>query len=48
MKDADEILVLRDGVIAERGTHTELLALKGYYYETYCLQNGIDPEKEAV
>jgi len=48
VKDADEILILKDGIIAERGTHQQLLALKGYYYETYCLQNGIDPEKEAV
>ena len=49
VKDADLILILRDGKIAERGTHAELLAQRGYYYETYCLQNGIDPEeKEAV
>ena len=47
MRDADLILVLKDGVIAERGTHRELLALKGYYWQTYCLQYGIDM-KEAV
>jgi ATP-binding cassette, subfamily B, heavy metal transporter len=29
--DADEILVLKDGLIAERGTHRELLALNGEY-----------------
>ncbi|MDZ7603481.1 MAG: ATP-binding cassette domain-containing protein, partial [Hoeflea sp.] len=28
---ADEIIVLKDGVIAERGTHTELLAMKGLF-----------------
>ena len=28
---ADEIIVLKDGVIAERGTHTELLAQKGLF-----------------
>ena len=44
VKDADEILIIRDGMIAERGTHEELLAMRGYYYETYCLQNGIEPE----
>ena len=49
VKDADQILILKDGKISERGTHRELLALRGYYYETYCLQNGIEPGgKEAV
>ena len=42
-----EIILLKDGEIAERGTHKELLALKGYYWQTYCLQYGIDM-KEAV
>ena len=44
VKDADQILILQDGRITEHGTHDELIALHGYYYETYCLQNGIDPE----
>lgn len=49
VKDADQILILKDGRIAERGTHAELLALRGYYYETYALQNGLDTaaNKEA-
>ena len=47
MRDADLILVLKDGKITERGTHRELLALRGYYWQTYCLQYGI-PMKEAV
>ncbi len=35
---ADLILVLEDGKIAERGNHQELLEQKGWYYETYMLQ----------
>ena len=48
VKDADQILILQDGMISERGTHEELLRQRGYYWETYCLQNGIDAGKEAV
>ena len=37
---ADEIIYLQDGKIAERGTHEELLAKKGLYYDTYMAQYG--------
>ena len=47
VKDADQILILKDGQITERGTHAELLRRKGYYYQTYCLQNGIDVDGEV-
>ena len=33
--DADKIIVLRQGKILESGTHKELLAKKGYYFELY-------------
>lgn len=33
VKNADQIIVLDKGKIAERGTHTELTAKRGYYYE---------------
>jgi ATP-binding cassette, subfamily B, multidrug efflux pump len=35
VQNADEIVVLRDGEIVERGTHSELLAADGYYMELY-------------
>lgn len=40
VRNADEILVLENGSIAERGTHESLLAAKGLYYETYLAQYG--------
>ncbi len=40
VKDADEIIVLEKGEIAERGTHEELLEKKGLYYSTYQAQYG--------
>jgi ATP-binding cassette subfamily B protein len=36
--DAHEILVLEAGVIVERGTHTQLLALGGRYAQMWALQ----------
>ncbi len=41
VKDADQILVLQHGKIAERGTHEELLRNRGYYWETFALQNDL-------
>ncbi len=38
VRKADEIIILENGRIAERGTHDELMARKGYYYQTYCAQ----------
>ncbi|MBQ6416607.1 MAG: ABC transporter ATP-binding protein [Butyrivibrio sp.] len=40
VKDADEIIVLENGMVKERGTHAELLAQKGLYYSTYEAQYG--------
>ena len=36
----DEIIILENGSIAERGTHQSLLARKGLYYKTYLAQYG--------
>ncbi|MBR2282706.1 MAG: ABC transporter ATP-binding protein, partial [Spirochaetales bacterium] len=38
VRDADEILILDHGKVAERGTHESLMALKGIYYRTYVTQ----------
>lgn len=38
IRQADLILVVKDGKIMERGTHQELLAQGGYYYELYSKQ----------
>jgi ABC-type multidrug transport system fused ATPase/permease subunit len=35
IRDADTIIVLHEGVVAEQGTHDELLARSGHYAELY-------------
>jgi len=45
VKDADKIIILEDGHITECGTHEELLKNKGYYYDVFCIQQGIENEK---
>lgn len=48
IQDADLILVLHKGEIVERGTHQELLNLKGLYHKMYLLQNGSVERLEDV
>ena len=38
ISSADEIIVLEEGRIAERGTHAQLLEKRGLYWETYISQ----------
>jgi ATP-binding cassette subfamily B protein len=40
VRNADEIIVLENGAIAERGTHNELLTQQGLYYATFMAQYG--------
>ncbi len=47
IRDADLILVMKDGDIVETGTHTELLAKHGFYAELYQSQFA-DVSGEAV
>ena len=38
VRNADIILVMKDGKIIEQGNHRELIGQKGYYYELYSKQ----------
>ena len=38
IRGADQVLVINKGEIVERGTHTELLARKGFYHNLYMSQ----------
>jgi ATP-binding cassette subfamily B protein len=35
IRDADKIIVIKDGVVAEAGNHDELLAAEGEYFKLY-------------
>ena len=45
IRDADLILVMRDGKVIEKGNHEELLENKGFYYTLYNSQ--FEPSEEA-
>jgi ATP-binding cassette, subfamily B, bacterial len=47
VRNADIILLLDQGMVAEQGTHEELLALRGQYYELYKAQYS-ELEKEMI
>jgi len=54
IRNADQVLVIRDGEIVEHGTHRSLLVSKGFYYQLYMSQfrgtnEGLEPfETEKV
>ncbi|MDR2965586.1 MAG: ABC transporter ATP-binding protein/permease [Treponema sp.] len=48
IRNADIILVVDDGNIIERGTHSELMKQRGHYYELYTRQFAEEKEEEAL
>jgi ATP-binding cassette subfamily B protein len=46
-KNADKIIILQDGKIADMGTHDELIRREGYYKQIYELQSGINCKAES-
>jgi ABC-type multidrug transport system fused ATPase/permease subunit len=42
IRRADQILVMEQGQILERGTHDELYAARGRYYDLYTRQHGVE------
>jgi len=42
IRRADQILVVEDGRIVERGTHSELFKLRGRYWDMYTRQHALD------
>ncbi len=45
IRRADQILVLEDGLIAESGTHDELLETRGRYFDLYTRQAGLEANR---
>jgi ABC-type multidrug transport system fused ATPase/permease subunit len=45
IRDADSIIVLKNGVVAEQGAHAQLMALGGTYAELYNIQFDTAPAK---
>jgi ABC-type multidrug transport system fused ATPase/permease subunit len=42
IRRADQILVIENGLVSERGTHASLYAARGRYYDMYTRQHGLE------
>jgi subfamily B ATP-binding cassette protein MsbA len=42
IRRADQILVVEQGLIVERGSHSQLFAQRGRYYDLYTRQHGLE------
>lgn len=45
---ADEILVLKEGVVAERGRHSDLMTMRGLYFDMWERQKAADAARETL
>ncbi|MDR3322139.1 MAG: ABC transporter ATP-binding protein/permease, partial [Synergistaceae bacterium] len=48
IREADRILVLADGRVAEEGSHDDLMSLEGRYFKLYSLQGGEGFASQAI
>lgn len=48
VRGADRILVIEDGALTEQGTHKELMAHKGYYYDLYVNQFRRERQRQVL
>jgi subfamily B ATP-binding cassette protein MsbA len=47
IRGADRIIVIRDGSLAEEGTHQSLMELRGEYFRLYSAQHALEEEEGA-
>ena len=45
IRSANQILVLEEGAIIERGTHDQLIASRGRYFDLYTRQAGLEANR---
>ena len=48
VKNADKIVAVKDGKVAEQGSHKELMEAKGVYHQLVLLQTMIEEAEEGI